>query len=62
MVSIRDPVLHVQRRKAWNRAFNANSIKNYDSILINRSRELIEGLTKRQLEVVDICKWMEFFA
>lgn len=60
--SIRNPDQHVPRRKVWNRAFSATSLKEYDSILIRRSRELVAELSKRQLETVDISKWMEYFS
>lgn len=62
LVTVRDTAQHVQRRKVWNRAFNAGSLQEYDPLLIRRTRELINELANRQSEVVNMSKWMEYFA
>lgn len=62
LVNIMNPLEHAKRRKIWNRAFNANSLKEYEQILNRRSRELVDELLKRKGDIVDISKWMEYFA
>lgn len=62
LINMQDTSQHVQRRKPWNRAFNSDSLKGYESILVRRSRELVEAFSKRQSEAVDMARWMEYFA
>ncbi|KAI0057222.1 cytochrome P450 [Artomyces pyxidatus] len=72
MVGLRDPIEHAQRRKAWNRAFAIEAIKNYEPFLASRIRQLIErfdDLIREQAAVgkdsaafVDLSAWMTYFS
>lgn len=59
-----DPVLHKQRRKPWDKAFNTASLKDYEEIVANRSKELCDALEQRSGagEVVDLDRWISYFA
>lgn len=59
-----DPILHKQRRKPWDRAFNTASLKDYEEIVGRRSRELCDALEQRsrRREVVDLDMWISYFA
>jgi hypothetical protein len=59
---IRDVADHTRRRRLWNRAFNGTSLKDYDEIIVRRSRELVNALGKRTSQKIDISQWMGFFA
>lgn len=62
MVAQRDPVEHQRRRKPWSRAFNTAALKNYEDIIVKRSRELIGQFDKRLGTVLDLNDWMGFFS
>lgn len=62
LATIRDPAEHARRRIPWDRAFSGTALKDYEPIFIKRCYELVKALGKRQSEVVDISKWMEYFA
>lgn len=61
MTGVRDHVYHMQRRRPWARAFNINSLKEYEPLIENRVQQLVEGLTGRQGEVIDLNEWISFF-
>ena len=62
LLHITHPAPHAKRRRMWMKAFTGAALKDYEQITIRRMRELIEALQKRQSEIVDIARWMEYFA
>lgn len=61
VVGCRDPAEHAIRRKPWNRAFNTASLKEFQPFIESRVHQLVDGLSKRQGQAVDIAEWMSFF-
>jgi hypothetical protein len=45
----------------WNQAFSGASLKNYENIVIKRSRELISQFMKRTGEEIDLAMWLSYF-
>ncbi|KII88386.1 hypothetical protein PLICRDRAFT_54225 [Plicaturopsis crispa FD-325 SS-3] len=62
LVAARSLAEHAHRRKAWTRAFSSTALKDYQEIVALKAGELTTALVSRQAEVVDISKWMGFFA
>lgn len=62
ILMIRNPADYGSRRRLWNKGFSTASLKRYEEHVANRSRELLDQLSKSTGEPVDISKWMEFFA
>lgn len=62
LIGQRDPFVHKQRRKPWDRAFSGASLKNYEDIIVKRSRELISQFKKRIGEEIDLAMWMSCFS
>ena len=60
VIALKDPVEHAQRRKAWNRAFNTASIKEFQPSLTNRVGQLVDTLAA-QKSIVDLSKWFGYF-
>ena len=65
----RDPILHMQQRKSWNRAFSSTAMKEYEIIVAKRVRQLVgclEDMIERSGEkanaVVDMTLWLKYFA
>ena len=57
-----DPVQHKQRRRTWDRAFNTAAIRNYDEIIIRKTRELLDQFEKRAGQQIDFSMWMRHFS
>ena len=61
LIAYRDPSVHARRRRPWNRAFNTTSLKEFQPIIVNRARQLVDILRARRGQVVDIAEWISFF-
>ncbi|KAI0065820.1 high nitrogen upregulated cytochrome P450 monooxygenase 2 [Artomyces pyxidatus] len=71
LVGLRDPVEHQRRRKPWNRAFTSSAVKEYETIVASRSRQLVdrlaslvrsEGKGEKKISMpLDIGAWMSYF-
>ena len=68
LVAQRDPILHMQQRKPWNRAFSSTAMKEYEIIVAKRVRQLVgclEGMIERSDEsanaVVDMTQLFKYF-
>ena len=68
LVAQRDPILHLQQRKPWNRAFSSTAMKEYEILVAKRIRQLVgclEGMIERSDEkasaVVDMNRWSKYF-
>lgn len=59
--SMRDYNEHAVRRKPWARAMNASALKGYEEIVIQKSNELMEQLSSRLGEVVDMNVWIGYY-
>jgi cytochrome P450 len=57
-----DPVQHKQRRRTWDRAFSTAAIKNYEDIIVRKTRELLDHFEKRAGEQIDFSMWMRHFS
>jgi cytochrome P450 len=62
LIAIRDPTEHARRRKPWVRAFTTTALRDYEEIVGNSCRVLIDALEKRQGEILDIAAWMSYFS
>lgn len=61
MIGCMDPAEHLHRRRPWNRAFNINAVKEFQPVIGNRVQGLVEALTLRSGEVVDLTQWISYF-
>ncbi|KAI0265036.1 high nitrogen upregulated cytochrome P450 monooxygenase 2 [Gloeopeniophorella convolvens] len=68
LIEQRDPVLHLQQRKSWNLAFSSTALKEYETVVARRTRQLVARLQGIILDsgqkdgaAVDVCAWMNFF-
>ena len=68
LVAQPDPILHLEQRKPWNRAFSSAAMKEYEIIVAKRVRQLVgclEDLIERSDEkataVVDMTQWLKYF-
>jgi cytochrome P450 len=57
-----DPKRHSQLRRPWNRSLNGPSLKDYDQVVTENARQLVDELDKRRAGQVDISMWMSLFA
>ncbi|KAG6853238.1 hypothetical protein C0991_005825 [Blastosporella zonata] len=62
LVGIRDPRVHARIRRLWARGFTPEAVQSYQSILDKRVGQLVELLTARAGQTVDIAKWISWFA
>lgn len=61
MIGCMDPAEHLHRRRPWNRAFNINAVKEFQPVIGNRVQGLVEALTLRSGEIVDLTQWISYF-
>jgi len=62
LVGIVDKEEHARRRRPWTRGFNTSALKGYESLIINRTLQLVEGLLSKNLrEAVDLKSFIDFF-
>ena len=68
LIAQRDPVKHMHRRKPWNRAFSSTAIKEYEHIVANRIRQLVNclensvhGSSPEEGALLDIAAWLNYF-
>lgn len=68
MIGIRDPHAHAERRQNWNRGFTSGAIKQYEVILANRCRQLVDCFDDRiraagevATATIDAGAWMSYF-
>ncbi|KAH9897745.1 high nitrogen upregulated cytochrome P450 monooxygenase 2 [Cubamyces lactineus] len=60
LIAISDPKEHLRRRKPWNRAFNMVSLKDFEPLVSNRTRQLVDLLGSKKGEV-NLSKWFSWF-
>lgn len=58
---VREFTAHAARRRPWTKALSPVNIKQYDEVVVQKSRELIEELAKRQGETIDLSHWMNLY-
>ena len=58
----------MKQRKTWNRAFSSTAVKEYEIILVKRSRQLIgclenlvRGSDRKEGVVLDVATWLNYF-
>lgn len=68
LIAQRDPVIHTQQRKTWNRAFSSTAVKEYEVIVAKRTRQLIgcladlvHGSDRKEGTVLDVAAWLNYF-
>ncbi|KAF8970538.1 high nitrogen upregulated cytochrome P450 monooxygenase 2 [Flammula alnicola] len=68
IIDLRDPILHAQLRKPWNKAFSAEPMKDYEALLMPRIMQINSQLkeicmkSEHGIGRVDIAKWISCFA
>ena len=58
---MRDPVVHAGRRKAWTKAMSPVALKGYEGIIIDKVTLLVEALSNRHGQCVDLSFWINLF-
>ncbi|RDB16896.1 hypothetical protein Hypma_002424 [Hypsizygus marmoreus] len=61
LVGLRNPHDHARRRRIWSRGFTAEAIKSYKPLLERRVDQLVENLTQRAGQTVDLAQWLSWF-
>lgn len=61
LLAIRDPEEHSRRRRIWNRAFSADALKEYNTVVRDRLTQLVEIFTDNNGRSVDLSDWMGRF-
>ncbi|KAI0485232.1 cytochrome P450 [Xylariaceae sp. FL0804] len=59
--STRDPTLHAQRRKVWDRAFSKKSLEQSEDLVYEVADRLIHKLRELDTRPADISTWLEYF-
>lgn len=63
LIAIVDKHEHARRRRAWTRGFTTTALKGYESMVKNKSLQLIDTLASKNLkESVDLTQWLAFYA
>ncbi|EIN14547.1 cytochrome P450 [Punctularia strigosozonata HHB-11173 SS5] len=62
LLSLSDPQAHSRRRRLWEPAFTASSLKEYEGMLNNRVSQLVRALDKRKGGSVNLADWLSFMA
>lgn len=54
---------HANRRRVWNRGFNAGALEEYDEILAKSATQLVDGIQARSESQgeVDLTTWFNYF-
>jgi cytochrome P450 len=52
---------HAKRRKIWDRGFSSNALAEYKPFILKRNQELIQRLSERENQVVDLHRWGGYF-
>ena len=68
LVTQRDPIKHAHLRKRWNRAFSSVALKEYEVIVAQRIRQLVDcledivhGSDRKEGAVFDMGAWFNYF-
>ncbi len=59
--AIKDFDVHAIRRKPWTRALAPGALKDYEEIVMSKTGLLMEKLTERVGQDVDISAWMSYY-
>ncbi|KAF8258322.1 high nitrogen upregulated cytochrome P450 monooxygenase 2 [Lactarius quietus] len=69
LIAQRDPILHMEQRRSWNRAFSSAGMKEYELIMAKRVKQLVgclEDIIERSDEkataMVDMAQWLKYFS
>ena len=60
MVGLQDTPHHLQRRRPWNRGLGQNALKQYEPLVAERARLLVQRL-KEQNRPLDLGLWLKYF-
>ncbi|KAI0265061.1 cytochrome P450 [Gloeopeniophorella convolvens] len=67
----RNPAIHAIQRKPWNRAFTGEALKEYETLIAKRARQLVERVEslvqtqaqeKEKTALVDMALWFGYFS
>ncbi|KAM0250781.1 hypothetical protein ACHAP5_001998 [Fusarium lateritium] len=61
LLSDRDKKSHASRRKAWDRAFTAKAVRDYEPRVVNCTKLLTEQIDRTIGEPLNISMWFNFF-
>ena len=53
--------MHDRRRKVWDKAFNIKSLRGYESRVLGYADKLVEQLSQRAGESLDVSKWFIYY-
>jgi cytochrome P450 len=52
---------HALRRKIWDKGFSTKALAEYHPFLLKRTQELVQRLSERANQVVDMYEWAGYF-
>ena len=58
---VRDFSVHGARRKPWIKAMSTSALKGYEPFIHLKTGELLEELSRRQGETINISQWMTLY-
>ncbi|CAK5268837.1 unnamed protein product [Mycena citricolor] len=61
LLALRDPEEHARRRRAWNRAFSTQMLKEYGTMIECRVGQIVDIFAARTGTSVDLSKWFGWF-
>lgn len=61
LIGYRSSEIHRHRRKPWDRALNTASVKGFVPIIQNRVQQLVEALSTKDGQIIDLARWVGFF-
>ena len=62
LICIVDKKERARRRRPWTRSFNTSALKDYESLVIKRTLQLVDLVLPKNLDdAVDLKKWIEYF-
>ncbi|KAF8958558.1 cytochrome P450 [Flammula alnicola] len=68
LIDVRDSAVHSELRKPWNKAFSAEPMKDYETLLLPRVIQMnsqlreIADTSRGEIGRVDIAKWIDYFS
>lgn len=61
LIATPDQSEHARRRKLWNRAFTSATLKEYEEFICKRATDMVELLSSKNDEVIDLNTWFGWF-
>ena len=61
LICIVDKVERARRRRPWTRSFSTSALKDYESLVVKRTLQLVDVLSKNLDDAVNLKIWIEYF-